>query len=476
MPKNKKPMLKRFSTRILNRPHLILPAKFDEILMVLGDRIGLDVDYDEDSIAQYFLEQVNGQSQVFGHDTAYIPVMGTLVNRSVGMDALSGLTSYDSIRSDFRDALASEDVSKIVLDIDSGGGEAAGLFDLADDIFEARGEKPIFALVNENAYSAAYGIASSAEKVFISRTGGAGSVGVIAMHADQSEFDKNIGVKYTPVFAGDRKNDFNSHQPLSEEANAVLQEQVDDLYKVFTETVARNRGVTVGSVRDTEAGIFQGSKAVDVGFADSVNSIEDSVKYINDFDGSGTMLFVPNNYRKEEEDNMNLNELKTKHPDLVKEIEDGAMATAQVYFNSEMEEVKKTHDAEIDSISLDLNIEKEKNLENEKSESIRIEKENTATCERIWKEKLAESNFPEHLSGKVMKHVQSDQFIEDNVLNAEGFETAVSDEIQDWIDNGVTKEVTVKGASFTEKEPTEGNEPQTENDEKQANSMLSYVQ
>jgi signal peptide peptidase SppA len=171
-----------------------------------------------------------------------IPIHGVLTKRSGVFDNMLGMTSYDEIREQVTAALADDSTDTILLDIDSPGGETSGLFDLADFIYASRSQKRIWAIANDEAYSAAYAIASSAEKVFVSRTSGVGSIGVIASHIDQSLFDEKQGIKYTTVFAGNRKNDLTPHEPINFEALQGLQEEVNRLYEMFVELVARNRG------------------------------------------------------------------------------------------------------------------------------------------------------------------------------------------------------------------------------------------
>ena len=180
---------------------------------------------------------------------AVIPIHGTLVRRTVGLEAESGLTSYTQLAAQLDAALANPEVAAILLDIDSPGGESGGVFDLADRIRAATQVKPVWAVANDMAFSAAYALASAASKVFVSRTGGVGSIGVIAMHVDQSEKDAQDGVRYTAVFAGDRKNDLTPHAPISNEAHAFLQAEVNRIYSIFVETVARNRGLAPSTVQ-----------------------------------------------------------------------------------------------------------------------------------------------------------------------------------------------------------------------------------
>ena len=161
---------------------------------------------------------------------AVIPIYGLLTKRS---ERFFYTTNYDDIHLLFSKALYDEKVESILLDIDSPGGEVGGLFDLVDHIYEARDKKPIYAYANDSAFSAAYAIASACSRIFVNRTSGVGSIGVIATHTDISEADKKLGVKYTTIFAGEEKNDLTPHEPLSKNAKDKLQREVNRLYEMF---------------------------------------------------------------------------------------------------------------------------------------------------------------------------------------------------------------------------------------------------
>jgi signal peptide peptidase SppA len=208
---------------------------------------------------------------------AVLPISGTLVRRTGGMDAMSGLQSYDDIRGMLRTAMADREVAGIVLDVDSPGGEIAGLADLADEIRAATARKPIFAVADDHAFSAAYWLASAASRVFVTQTGGVGSIGVIAMHLDRSGFDQKAGFAYTPVFAGAQKNDFSPHGPLSERAKAALKADVDRIHGMFVNAVARNRQLPAAKVRGTEAALYLGADALKAGLADEIGTLDDAV-------------------------------------------------------------------------------------------------------------------------------------------------------------------------------------------------------
>lgn len=268
-------VLPHLAARLFGVPLAIHRPKLDVILSVLGARIGLT----DMVVPADYAPTTRSLSPATGK-VAVIPIHGTLVRRTSGLEAVSGLASYTSIAAQLDAALASPEVAAILLDVDSPGGESGGVFDLVDRIRAGVQVKPVWAVANDMAFSAAYALASAASRVFVARTGGVGSIGVIAMHIDQSVKDAKDGVRYTAVFAGERKNDLNPHEPISDEAHAVLKAEVDRVYDLFVETVARHRGLDADAVRATEAGLFFGPDAVGAGLADAVGGFDDALSQL----------------------------------------------------------------------------------------------------------------------------------------------------------------------------------------------------
>jgi signal peptide peptidase SppA len=260
------------ASRLFGTPLLIHRPKLDVILSVVGQRIGVT-----DVPAMPMMDMAAFQRPPLDsapEGIAVIPIHGSLVKRSLGMEAASGLTSYGEIAAMLDAALADPQVSGILLDIDSPGGEASGSFELARRVREVAAQKPVWAVANDAAYSAAYAIAASAQRLFVTETGGVGSIGVIALHVDQSVKDAKDGYHYTAITAGAHKNDYSPHEPLSDAAKTELQGEVDRLYAIFTEHVAAMRGLDLEAVRATEAGLFFGSNAVAQGLADGVQTLD----------------------------------------------------------------------------------------------------------------------------------------------------------------------------------------------------------
>jgi len=264
------PSIVQVAARLMNVPLLIHPASLNTILGIVGAHIGKEISLSlkTAALSSSADSRLGVRSQ---GGIAVIPVCGVLAHKGDEfMDWLFGETSYETIRLQFQTALADPDITGIVFDIDSPGGEVSGCFDLVDEIYNSRAVKPISAVINETAYSAAYAIASAAERIYLSRTASGGSVGVIMVHMDQSKYDEEIGVKYTPIYAGSHKNDFDRHSPLSPEAANVASGIVNSHYELFVKTVARNRGISPQVVRGMQAALYYGKDAVDIGLADAV--------------------------------------------------------------------------------------------------------------------------------------------------------------------------------------------------------------
>lgn len=201
---------------------------------------------------------------------ALILVEGTLVNRLGSLDPWCGMTGYDGLRTQITAALQDPAIKAIVLYIDSPGGEVAGCFDLADFIFEARGTKPVYSIVDGLACSAAYALASSTERIAASETALIGSIGVIVGHYDFSAMLDKAGVKVTLIYAGEHKADGNPYEALPKEVRADFQAEIESVYTMFVDRVARYRALSADAVRATQSRSYLAGVATGLGLNDVV--------------------------------------------------------------------------------------------------------------------------------------------------------------------------------------------------------------
>ena len=230
----------------------------------------------------------------FANGVAIIPVSGSLINR-FGSSWGGYATGYNFIRAQHNAAMLDDDVKMIVHDHNSYGGEAAGCFELADEIFASRGSKPILAVVDSNCYSASFALATAADRVIVTPSGGVGSVGVVAMHVDMSQMLDNFGVKITYIHSGDHKVDGNPYEALSPEVKKDIKKGVDKSRAVFVSLVARNLGIDEKIVYDTEARTYRAEDALALGLIHAIAAPSAALQaYLTESEGADDSTTKPN--------------------------------------------------------------------------------------------------------------------------------------------------------------------------------------
>lgn len=274
------PVVASLAAAVLNQPLLVQPAIGEALVGgYLEGKVTSDdsvLKADRLDISGTGVQRADAPQNLIG----VINLSGGMVNRPMPGASGPGPVSYAAVRDTFDQLLNDDAVTSIILRLDTPGGMASGCFDLVDHIFASRGRKPIYALVDDHAYSAGFALASACDEIWISRTGGVGSVGVVCYHHDWSGNNAQIGLKVTPLFAGARKVDFNPNFPLSEEAHAEAMADLEDMRTMFVDTVARNLGMDAEAVRATEAACYRGQAAVAVGFATRLGTWHDLIAHL----------------------------------------------------------------------------------------------------------------------------------------------------------------------------------------------------
>jgi ClpP class serine protease len=135
------------------------------------------------------------------------------------------------------------------------------------------------AVANTMAASAGYWLACAPGELVVTPSGAVGSIGVWGAHEDISAAMEKEGVKVTLVSAGKYKVEGNPYEPLSDEAKAALQADVDNFYSMFVKAVAKNRGVSQDSVANGygQGRMVMASLAVKQGMADSVATLDQTL-------------------------------------------------------------------------------------------------------------------------------------------------------------------------------------------------------
>lgn len=238
---------------------------------------------------------------------AVIPVYGVLSQRMNLMSAMSGGTSYQMLSAQLNDALADDNVSHIVLDIDSPGGSVPGAQEFVSELLALRGgDKKIVAQVNALAASAAYWIASCCDEIVATPSARAGSIGVYTVHEDVSQMLEKEGVNLTYISAGKYKVEGNPTEPLSDEAKKFIQSSVNQSYDAFVGGVAAGRGVTPEYVEDNfgQGRVFGAADLVKRGMADRVGTLNETLAALG-ADTSGPVVRIQSANMARREDAMN---------------------------------------------------------------------------------------------------------------------------------------------------------------------------
>jgi signal peptide peptidase SppA len=283
---------------VYGRPWLIDRDFFEEILAPIADlrAAGLSFSPEEIEARLQAARDQDGQGErrerILASAAGYndgrapkggapyvIPIFGP-ISRRMNMMTMSGGTSIEDLAAEFRAALADDGVCGIVFAIDSPGGSVDGVEEFAAEIRAARDQKPIVAVADASALSAAYYIASAAQELVVTPSGRVGSVGVIYQHTDSTKADEMAGLQKTRIFAGKYKTE--TMQPLTEEATAAIQADVDEYYRMFVRAVARGRGVSMETVR---ADYGQGravlaKAALAAGMVDRIDTLDNTIRRV----------------------------------------------------------------------------------------------------------------------------------------------------------------------------------------------------
>lgn len=251
------------------RPWLIQEDALETILAVanrLGDPEALQTQLGRP------LENTRAVRMVDG--VAVVPVTGPIFRYANLFTEISGATSTQELATDIRTAMGNPYVKGIVLDINSPGGEATGINELAALIARASQLKRVVAYAGGTMASAAYWLGAAAGEVVADATAIIGSIGVVMSYLDTSKRDEKSDVRRVEIVSSFSPN--KRIDPNTEAGRAVVQAQVDALAEVFVGAVAKYRRVTPEKVKTDfgRGGVMVGAEAKAAGMVDRIGSLD----------------------------------------------------------------------------------------------------------------------------------------------------------------------------------------------------------
>lgn len=216
-----------------------------------------------------------------GGAVALLSLYGVIAPRASMVNSVSGPsgTGLDEFTANLQNAVDDPEVGSIVIDVNSPGGTVDLVPETGDRIRQARAAKPIYAVANTQAGSAAYWLASQASELVVTPSGEVGSIGVYAAHQDISAELEQRGRKVTMVSAGKYKTELAPFSALTEEARGALQSTVDEYYGMFVDAVAKGRGIKSSDVREGygEGRMLSAKRSLSAGMVDRIDTLEGTV-------------------------------------------------------------------------------------------------------------------------------------------------------------------------------------------------------
>lgn len=272
--------------QVFNTPQLILADDLQNIAQYLVNRAnGIEMDLESFENKEVETELRQPLSDEEQRERKYrqlgitndgkrgnLNVTGTLVPKAGSIDAdCMELTSYEKLHSTFLQQV-NEGIEELVLHVDSGGGSAFSCFEMATEVKKLAVEKDIkiYAYVDGLSASAAYAWTSIADEIIARPDSEVGSVGVVVQLINNSKMLENIGITRQFVCHGEQKVPFAENGEFSPQFISSIQKKVDKTGKEFSNFIANNRNLSVQSVLNTQAEVFDSEEALAVGFIDKI--------------------------------------------------------------------------------------------------------------------------------------------------------------------------------------------------------------
>jgi signal peptide peptidase SppA len=242
---------------------LIDPAKANDH-RILAEKFGFT-----DMLAQLFGEVP--KAYIAEDGTGCIPIVGPIGKGLAPIERMTGAVDVNDIAETIDDFSTNPQVTRIAFQVSSPGGTVTGVEELANKVRNIA--KPTMAYTDSEMASAAYWVASAADKVVASPSSTVGSIGVYMTVADMTEMAKAQGIKMVVIKSGKFKGAGIPGTSLSEEQIANLQDSVDAIHADFKASVLQTRKLV--KAEDMEGQVFSGKQAAQrnlvTGLADSFN-------------------------------------------------------------------------------------------------------------------------------------------------------------------------------------------------------------
>ena len=176
-----------------------------------------------------------------------------------------------------RSAMEDKGAQALVLLINSPGGSPVQAGLISDEIHRLRAlhKKPVYAVVEETAASAAYYIASAADKIYVDKASIVGSIGVLINGFGFVDTLDKLGIERRLLTAGENKGFLDPFSPMSEKQREFATQMLAQIHQQFIDVVKTGRGERLKETPETFSGLFwTGQQAVEMGLADHLGNLD----------------------------------------------------------------------------------------------------------------------------------------------------------------------------------------------------------
>lgn len=276
-------MITLYNSKITNTPLLATPTLLSNIQSVLANHTIATslqkLEADAERSAKYKSLKANLPS-----NTGLIQINGALVADSMGnMEALCGLTSYESIKNQMVAYTQNSSIKRVLLHISSGGGEAYKVFSSCNEVKDLAKKHGIelIAYVDGTCASAAYAFASISDQIISHpESGNIGSIGVVMQLVNDSKALEQKGYDRQFVYSGNSKIPFDQNGAFRADFISDLQAKIDETYQTFVTHVSTNRKMSKQDVIKTEAKTYTAKKAISLRLVDHLMTESELFEYL----------------------------------------------------------------------------------------------------------------------------------------------------------------------------------------------------
>ncbi len=251
----------------------------DQVLSKLKELAGIDEEDDIKSVnnAQYTKVPMPREFRGLPRDKIAIVFAEGTIGTGEGSELTIG---SDRISRAIREARRDTTYKAIVFRVNSPGGSALASEIIWREVELAAKEKPVIVSMGDVAASGGYYIAAPATRIIASRQTITGSIGVFGLLLDASGFlNDKIGITVDVAKTNEFADIGSLYRPMTPAERDILQEGVEDVYRVFTERVADGRSMDVERVDDIGQGrVWSGFNAMELGLVDEFGGLNRAVE------------------------------------------------------------------------------------------------------------------------------------------------------------------------------------------------------